>query len=333
MKTAIGVDIGGTKISMVLGTIRGRILSRREIQTCTGTNARPCLKELVHQLQELIHHSKVSKRNVAGIGIGIPGAVDTTKGVVPRSPHLGGWKGIPIVRIVSRALKLPVAIANDANAAALGEKYFGDGRHHQQFIYMTVSTGVGGGIVVNGELVEGSHYVAGEVGHMTIIPEGEPCKCGNKGCLEAYASGTAMARYAESQMRKGRSSKIRNLLSRGDILTGKILGLAARKRDRLALETYRRGGYFLGIGIANLLNILNPSCVMLGGGVLKSAPPDFLAAMRESCRKHAWPEAFRSVRIIRSKLGDQAGNLGALALAFDTFVKDSQNPHESHSKH
>ncbi len=317
MKTAIGIDIGGTKISMVLGTEKGKILARTEIPTLKGKKTRQGIRNLVENLHLLIKSSAVNKKNLVGIGIGIPGAVDSKKGIVPRSPHLGGWKGLPLRHILNRAFRLPVSMNNDANAAAIGEKHFGACKSVEHFIYVTVSTGVGGGLVVNGQLVEGCSYVGGEIGHLTVVPLGERCKCGKYGCLEAYASGTAIADYARKQLRKYPGSKIKKMMRNGADLTAKTVGLAAQQGDRLALKAFRRAGFFLGIGLADLLNILNPSVIVLGGGVWKSAPRELWKCMLASCRTEAWPEAFRSVRITRTKLGDQVGNLGALALAFE----------------
>ena len=292
MKTAIGVDIGGTKISMVLGTEKGKILACREIPTLTGKKTRQGVRNLVDNLHQLIQDASVKKRSLVGIGVGIPGAVNSKKGLVPRSPHLGGWKNLPLRRILERGLKLPVAMKNDANAAAIGEKYFGACKKAEHFIYVTVSTGVGGGLVVNGKLVEGCNYVGGEIGHISVVPLGDSCKCGKNGCLEAYASGTAITRYVKRELKKYPKSKIKKL-AKGSSVSAKVIGLAAKKGDVLALKAFRRAGFFLGIGLADLLNVLNPEVVVLGGGVWKSAPRDLWRCMISSCKADAWPEAFR----------------------------------------
>ncbi len=317
MKYAIGIDIGGTKISMVLGTSSGKILARRLIATQTGSKTQQCLSEMVENLAGLLKDSGISKKQILGIGVGLPGPVDTQKGVVPRSPHLGGWKGFPLQKWLSKKMGLPVFVANDANAAAIGEKIFGLGRRAKHFIYMTVSTGIGGGLVVNRELVEGASFVAGEVGHMTVVPKGDACKCGKLGCLEAYASGTAIAAFAAREIKAGKASRISHFATQGNKLTAREVGLAAKKGDSLALKAYERAGFYLGIGIANLLNILNPELIILGGGVLKSAPRDFWRAMLQSAKREAWPQAFQAVKIVRTKLGDLVGDLGALALVFE----------------
>ena len=317
MKTAIGIDIGVTKISMVLGTPQGRILLQRRIPTRTGSETLACIEELKKNVSEFIAEARRKKHNLLGIGVGMPGAVDTRAGKVPRSPHLGGWKGLPLRRILEKHSRLPVVVANDANAAAVAEKFFGQGRNLENFVYMTVSTGIGGGIYTAGRLLEGANYVAGEVGHMIIVPEGDLCRCGNAGCLEAYSSGTAIARYAESQVRKGKRTILSERMAREGRLSAQDVGEAARKKDAVALKAYEKAGYYLGIGIANILNILNPQKVILGGGVWRSAPARFHRFMMQSCRHHAWPEAFSRVEIVRSKLRGSVGDLGALALVFE----------------
>ena len=303
MKYAIGIDIGGTKISLVLGTEKGKILARREIPTCTGTKTKACIQELTANLRALILHSGISPKKILGVGVGCPGAVNSKKGTLPRSPNLPGWTGLPLKRILAKASGLPVFLANDANASALGESFWGAGKNSRNFIYITVSTGIGGGIMINGQLYEGSGYVAGEIGHMSMVPEGRKCHCGQKGCLEAYASGTAIAGYYREIKKKKVSG-------------AKEGGMAARGGDKSAIESYKKAGYYLGIGIANLLNVLNPEKVVIGGGVLKSAHKIFWATMMKSARQHAWPEAFRTVRIVRSQLKGHVGDLGALALVF-----------------
>lgn len=318
-KKAVGIDIGGTKISLAVGTATGKVLSFRQIPTRTGRQAKTSLGEMVTELKALCRQTGLSLKNTAGIGVGIPGPVDSARGIVPRSPNLPGWQGIRLASYLSRRTGLPTVLANDANVAALGEKYFGAGKGCKNFIYMTISTGIGGGLILNEELYEGDRFVAGEIGHMSVVADGAPCKCGGRGCLEAYGSGTAIADYASTQLRQGRKSVLRKMNRPGEKLTGKMIGKAATRHDPLAMESYRRSAYYLGVGIGNLLNVLNPEKVILGGGVLRSAPKVFLESIRKNCRKQAWPEAYRKVRIVPTQLKNHVGNLGALALAFDRF--------------
>lgn len=314
MKKAIGIDIGGTKISVVVGNDHGEILFQKIIPTLTGAKTRKGIEMLVFNLREI---PKKVPGKIEGIGAGIPGPVDTGRGIIPRSPHLKGWEGLPLQKILEEKLKLPVLMGNDANAAALGEKNFGQGRGRKNFIYITVSTGIGSGIVMDGKLLEGESFVAGEVGHMTIVPDGARCKCGKKGCLEAYASGTAIARMGQEEYRKQNQGAVLRKISGRGPATAQTFGLAAQKGDRISLEVYRRAGFYLGIGIANLLNILNPELIILGGGVWKSAPENFWGAMMKSCKRDAWPQAMKAAKIVHSNLKGHAGDLGALALGFE----------------
>jgi len=303
MKYAIGIDIGGTKISLVLGTEKGKILARREVLTRTGSGTSACVKELISNLRALMLQSCVPPQKILGIGVGCPGAVDAAKGVLPRSPNLPGWARLPLRRLLQKATGLPVFLANDANAAALGEQFFGAGKRAQHLVYVTVSTGVGGGIIVDGKLYAGAGSVAGEIGHVSIVPEGKKCACGKRGCLEAYASGTAIAEY----YREAKKKKVSG---------AKEVGLAFRLGDRAAAASYRKAAYYLGIGLANLMNVLNPEVIVIGGGVLKSAPRDYWKAVIRSAKQHAWPEAFRTTRIVKSTILGRSGELGILALVF-----------------
>ncbi len=315
MQYALGVDIGGTKTSVVLGSSQGKILASVVLPTQTGRNTRSGIKKLAEALRLLKQKTGRGKR-LLGVGVGIPGPMNPERGIVQRSPHLGGWEGFPLKSFLQKQLQLPIMINNDANVAALGEKVFGEGRRARNFIYLTISTGIGGGVFANGEPVHGANFVGGEVGHMTIVPQGELCKCGKRGCLEAYASGTGIARYVKAEVKRGRRSSVLRFVPKGGKLNARESGLAAKNGDRLALEAYRRAGYYLGVGIANLLNLLNPELVVLGGGVLKSAPREFWQTMLKSCKREAWPQAYEKVRIVRSRLGDRVGDLGALALVF-----------------
>ena len=313
---AIGIDIGGTKISIVIGTSSGKILARKEIPTLTGKKTKDCVSNIIATVKELISKTKIKKKEIIGIGVGIPGPVDSRKGIIPRSPNLAGWKGIPLSKKLFKNFGLPVRMANDANAAALGESFFGAGKNSKSFVYITVSTGMGAGIVIDGKLLEGAGFVAGEIGHTHLIFNGISCSCGKKGCFEAYGSGTAIANHVKKEMKK-RKTLVSSLVSPKENFNARVVGVAAKKNDKLSIESYKKAGFHLGLGIANLLNTLNPEKIIIGGGVLKSAPKIFWTEIIKSCRKHAWPEAFKTTKIVPSKLKGQVADLGTLALAFE----------------
>jgi glucokinase len=317
MKYAVGIDIGGTKISAVVGTSCGKILSRMVIPTLKGRKARLCSDRLADGVADLVRRSGVSKKRIRGIGICIPGAVDPASGKVPKSPHLEGWSGLSLKEIFTRRFRLPVHMNNDANAAAVAEKLFGEGRGVRNFIYITVSTGIGAGIIAGGKLIEGASYVAGEIGHMTVEAKGKEWKMGERGVLEAYSSGTAVACYIREKLKSEKPSRCLRYADENGQITARAVGAAAARKDPLALEAYREAGYYFGIGVGNLLNILNPQKIILGGGMLKSAPSVFWKTFKKTCRERSWKEAFEAVKIVRTKLGDRAGNLGALALVFE----------------
>lgn len=314
MRKAIGVDIGGTKISVVLGDEKGALKIQKILPTFTGAKTSDGVKELIKTLLEF---KKRAKGRIEGIGIGIPGPVDSRKGIVPKSPNLPGWENLRLAGILKKKLRMPVLMGNDANAAALGEKLFGQGGNQSDFIYITVSTGIGSGIIVGGKLLEGVSYVAGEVGHMTIVPGGVLCKCGKKGCLEAYASGTAIARMAGEIFNLPSKAAEKKKIFGSYPVSARLLGAASKKGNKTAVGIYAMAGSYLGIGLANLLNTLNPEMIILGGGVWESAPKELWKSMMKSCRENAWPQAFKAVKIVRSNLKGHSGDLGALALGFE----------------
>ncbi len=321
MRIALAIDIGGTKISIAAGTDRGRILHYAEIKTRTGRQTRDCVDELMRVVEEVRRTLPPNHSKLCGIGVCLPGAVNTSRGVVPQSPNLPGWKGLPLAKMLGGRFKLPVCMVNDANAAAIGEMLFGAAKGSKNFIYVTVSTGVGGGIVINGRLLEGSSFVAGEVGHTTVVPGGDLCNCGKRGCLEAYTSGTSIERYVAKKIRETNYQALEKFRFEGR-LSARELSAAARQKDPLALAAFGRAGRYLGIGLANVLNTVNPSLAVLGGGVIQSAPPLFWAELKKNLRKEAWSEALHGFRMSRTKLGSKVGNLGALAVIFEALKEN-----------
>ncbi len=323
MKKIVGIDIGGTKVSLILATVQGKILNSRTLKTRTGkVEARLCVNEMVHVLQEILREARLRKGNLLGIGVGIPGPVNTERGEVPWSPNLGGWEGILLRQILTRRFSVPVFLDNDANAAGYGEKKFGAGKNTRDFVYMTVSTGIGGGLVLGGRIHRGASFCGGEIGHIPVVPDGNRCKCGKRGCLEAYASGTAIAKMAQSQLASGRKSRLVRMAGSVKRVTGETVTQAAFRGDKLSLEILREAGRYLGIGLATVMNILNPEMIVLGGGVMK-AGANIWKPMIASAKKEAWPIAFKACRVIKTKLGTHVGNLGAAALVLHGKDTDS----------
>lgn len=303
MKAAIGIDIGGTKVSVTLGTERGRIFAREQFPTPRGKSAPLAVKQIAVIIAQLLQEARRKKLRVMGIGIGVPGAINSHSGRIPKSPNLPGWENLPLKSKLEKTFNLPVYFANDANAAACAEKIFGTAKKASDFVYITVSTGIGGGIFVNHRLVEGAGFAAGEIGHIPVVPNGNLCGCGRKGCLEAHASGTAVA-------------KIYTRLTGRKINGAKEASELAAKKNPQAMQAFKIAARDLGTGLAIVMNTLNPEMIVLGGGVWKSAPGLFFKDAVRAAGKIAWPEAFKSCTVKKSILRGEAGDLGALSLVF-----------------
>jgi glucokinase len=286
----IGIDLGGTKIAGVLITPSGEILTDIQVPTEASKGKERVLRNIKKAIRLLYHEHR---QEVSSIGIGAPGPILYEKGIIVEAPNLPGWKRVNLRKILEREFKIPVNLDNDANCAALAEARFGAGKKARNFIYITVSTGIGGGIVINKNLYRGTIGAAGEIGHMIIDPHGPQCGCGNFGCLEALASGSALKR-----------------------MTGMdplAVELAARQGNKKALRAIKEIAHYLAIGIANLVNIFNPELVIIGGG-LSNMRELLLVPIRQEFKKYAMTLSARSVRIVRARLGTKAGALGAAAL-------------------
>jgi glucokinase len=246
-----------------------------------------------------------------GIGIGAPGPLDPLSGIVIAPPTLTGWHDVPLLEIVSTRFRLPVRLENDANAAALGEWRYGAGRDAASMVFVTVSTGIGGGVIADGRILHGRRGLAAEIGHMTITNEGERCFCGVVGCFEAVASGTALGRRATAGTRPFDGSVLRAMSADADV-TGRHVVDAARRGDAQALELLAVEARWLGIGLANLLHLYSPDIIVMGGGI--SHGFDLLHGQIKATVNERAMSAYRSVPIAAAQLGRHAGLIGAASL-------------------
>jgi glucokinase len=255
--------------------------------------------------------------DMAAVSIGAPGPSNPEKGILYTSPNLPGWEGFPLRDTLEDLFRMKSFLINDANAAALAEHRFGAGVGARNMIYLTVSTGIGGGVIVDNRLMTGAIGTAAELGHMTIDDQGPRCNCGNTGCWEALATGTALAREARNRIQGGTRSLILDLAG-GDPekVTARLVQEAAEQGDETAGELIARAGYYLGVGLANLLNIFNPELILIGGGV-SNIGKVILDPAFETARKRAYKVAYDAVRFAAPKLGRNSGILGAAAYAFD----------------
>ncbi|HEY66676.1 MAG: ROK family protein [Chloroflexi bacterium] len=311
----IGIDLGGTKISTALIDSVGRIMARdyRETQAAEGQEA--VIERMLDSARRVIAQAEVTQAQVAAVGIGAPGPLDIEAGVLVAPPNLPGWDRVPLKRIIEDALGITTFLENDANAAALGEHRFGAGRGRQHMIYVTVSTGIGGGLILDGKLYHGASGMAGEIGHMTIVPYGPLCGCGNRGCLEALASGTAIARQARERVARGVPTLMADLAA-GDPerITAKLVAEAAHQGDAEAREILAEAMNYLGIGMANLVNLFNPELIVIGGGLTNIGELLF-GPVRRAIDRRAFRAQAQTVQVVQAKLGKDVGVLGAAAVA------------------
>ncbi len=307
----VGVDLGGTKILTALVDLDGRVAGRvREATPHTGPDA--VVDVIVGTVRRVLEDAHVDAGAIRGIGVGAPGPADPASGIVFEPPNLPGWHDVPLAARLTSRLAVTTYVENDANAAAVGERWAGAGKGVDDLIYMTISTGIGGGLIFNGRLYHGVSGTAGEVGHMVIDPNGPRCPCGRMGCLEALASGTSIARDARAAVASGRSTTLSTLAP--EALTAADVARAARDGDPLARELFARAARYVGIGVANLVNLLNPAMVVIGGGVAKAGDLLF-APVRRIVLEEAFQRPGAAVQITPAALGDDAGAVGAAAVA------------------
>lgn len=311
----IGIDLGGTKIYSGLVDQSGTILAEDYRKTKAKRGVEAVVERLIDSAHAVIQAAGVSLTDIKAVGIGAPGPVESEKGIVNVPPNLPGWERVPLKALVESSLPIPTYLANDANAAALGEYLFGAGRKSRQMLYITVSTGIGGGFILNGKIFQGAAGAAGEVGHMTILPGGPRCGCGNRGCLEAVASGTAIARQARELFSRTTNTLIAELAN-GDqeAITAKLVAEAAQLGDVWAQEILGSAMGYLGIGVANLVNLLNPDLIVIGGSLTKLGDLLF-DPVRRAVAQRSFPVSATAVRIVPATLGDKVGVLGAAAVA------------------
>ncbi|MBU1862996.1 MAG: ROK family protein [Candidatus Omnitrophica bacterium] len=339
MNVIVGVDIGGTKISVILGTVTGKIIEKCVIKTQRKGGAAACIAEIIAIIKALLLKRSVKKSDLLGIGVNIPGPFGEEEGVILNAPNLKGWQGINIKKILTRHFRCRVICNNDANTAALAEKMFGCGKKVRSLVYVTISTGIGSGIIIDNKLLMGANNNAGELGHTVVDLNGPRCNCGKKGCLEAIASGTAIETIARNVMnRSKRIDEYKNefaykkyctththfiLSPKGSILQniqGKITAFAiekaAKKGDSLAKYIYWRAGYYFGVGLANVIQLINPEMIAFGGGVV-NAGSLYFNAMNSALKDHAWPQPLKCCKIVKASLGSRVADVGAISLVIE----------------
>lgn len=314
-KPVLGIDLGGTKIAGAIVSAGLEVIARDYTQTRAEEGPQPVIERIAAVISRLVDAAGMRPGELGSIGIAAAGVVDISRGLVVTSPNLPGWTDVPLAEIFGERFGTGVFVVNDANAAALGEHRLGAGRGTRNMVYLSLGTGIGGGIIAGGCLYQGRDGCAAELGHMTVDVGGPVCNCGRDGCLEALASGSAIAREARQRLDNGEASGLPEMAG-GDTgaVTAELVTRAAREGDRLALEVMERAAFFLGVGLVNLIHIFNPEMIVVGGG-LSRAGDLLLGPARRVVAERAFPSCGRGLSIVPARLGDDAGVLGAAVCA------------------
>ncbi|MBM7551584.1 ROK family protein [Thalassobacillus pellis] len=309
---AIGIDLGGTKILAALITKDGDILSNLEVETLAAKGPDVVYQQVVSSVHKLIRESQVNKNRLLGIGIAAAGVINMQNKEVIFANNTG-WRNMPIGELLESEFELPVHLVNDANAAAIAERIWGAGKGAENLVYITVSTGIGAGIISDGRLITGEGDSAGEFGHISIDVNGSKCGCGNRGCLENLASGTAIAKTAKEKLRNGEYSEF---FTETDSPSAEEIGKASLKGDTFSQKLLKETATYLGVGVTNMVHILNTGVIVFGGGVMNLSDI-LLPEIKKTVNQRGIPSMVDRVNIVKSELGMNAGVLGAVGYYFE----------------
>jgi len=309
----VGVDIGGTKVACVLADAAGRIITRQWQPTRSAEGWQAVVQQLFEMTERVLEG--VFCQQVRGIGISCGGPLDSQKGIVYSPPNLPGWDAVPIKQLFEERFGLPTRLENDANATALAEHRFGAGRGTRHMVFMTWGTGIGGGLILGGRLYRGANDLAGEIGHTTVLLDGPLCGCGKRGCLEALASGPSIARRARELAGESPESLVWQRVS-PEAVTAQHIVEAAIEGDTFARFVLAEAATYMGIGIANVAQILNPERVVLGTIAVKAGDL-VLEPLRRALAVHAWGRVREALQVVPAELGDRAQDVAAVCLWLD----------------
>lgn len=317
-KPVVGVDLGGTKVLAGVVAPNGKILATVKRATKPEGGPAVVVERVLKSVREAVKAAGLEPGDILALGSGAPGPLDPDSGVVLHTPNMPGWDNVPLAKMLGDALNVPAFIANDVDLGTLGEFALGAGQGHRHVVGIFVGTGIGGGLILNGELWQGWRRAAAEIGHTIVLADGPYCGCGNRGCLEALASRTAIERDIHAGIKAGRESVIPELLRADDKgrLTSGALVEALRRGDTLVAEVLGRVQFYLGLGIASAVNFVDPEMVILGGGVVEAFGDEFLEPIRRvAYQNFINKRGARDVQIVPASLGDNAALLGAAVYA------------------
>ena len=311
MAQRIGIDVGGTNVKIALVSDKGKIIYSNSIPTRAEMGYEYTINSMKDAIRDLLKETKMKAEDIEGMGFGFPGQIDCKKGIVRLAPNIPGWVNVPIASIMEKEFGITTRVDNDVRTAALGELNYGAGVGCENLVCITVGTGIGSGLVINGKLVRGADNAAGEIGHIKLNMQGGPlCGCGDRGCLEAYASGPSIVAMAEEYIKGGKSTKYRELANPD--ITPYIVAVAAKEGDPVAKQIFRIMGEYIGMGLTSVVNLLNPEKIIIGGGVA-DAGDILLDPIRETIAKRAMTIQ-KNVQVVPAQLGNTAGVIGASLL-------------------
>lgn len=312
-KYRIGVDIGGTNIKIALVDFDGKIIYSNTTPTRAEMGYEAGVNNIKQAIKDLMQETNQDSKTIEAIGFGLPGQIDYKEGVVKNLPNIPGWVNIPLGKIIEEEFSIPTRLDNDVRCAALGELNFGAGKGCENLICITIGTGIGSGIVLNGKLVRGASNAAGEIGHIKMDLNGGPlCGCGDYGCFEAYASGPSIVSMAKEYISGGKSAKYKEMATDG-IITPYLVAQAALQGDAVSIQIFKQMGKIIGTGLTSVINLLNPEKIIIGGGVA-DAGEILLEPIRNTVIERAMPIQAHAVAIVPAQLANAAGVIGASLL-------------------
>lgn len=314
MGKRIGIDVGGTNVKIALVDDKGKIIYSNSVPTYAQMGYEYTVNNIKQAIKDLMKETNTKTSDIQGIGFDFPGQVDYKTGVVKLAPNIPGWVNVPIAKMIEDEFHIPTRIDNDVRCAALGELKFGAGKGCENFVCITVGTGIGSGLVINGKLVRGAANAAGEIGHIKLQMQNGPiCGCGDTGCLEAFASGPSIVAMAQEYLKGGKSTKFREMAGADGEITPYIVAKAAEAGDPVAKRIFEITGYYIGMGLVSVINLLNPEKVIIGGGVAEAGDL-LLDPIRKTIKERAMVIAGNSVEVVPAELGNSAGVIGASML-------------------
>jgi glucokinase len=312
----VGIDLGGTYIKGGVCDRAGALVAKDAIPTEADRGADHVIDRMAQLVDAVIAKAGLTKEDVAGVGVGAPGPLSHAEGFIYSAPNLPGFVDIPLRDRMARATGLTASLENDANAAAYGEFTAGAARDVQDMVMLTLGTGIGGGVVLRGELLRGSFDNAGEIGHMIIVPDGRPCPCGQRGCLERYGSANAVMERVQEAVRAGADSSLKPKVDSEEAFDARDVREAMAAGDTLAARIWDETCYYLGLAAVNIRHLLNPEVIVLAGGLI-NAGDELLTPLNEHFERQSWKIAPDVPQIRLATLGTDAGTIGAAALAWN----------------